>query len=57
MVCGFYLATRTEDYVQVVQGLSRGDWVITEGGYGLPEDCPIRIVSDPPKSQSPAGAE
>jgi len=51
------LATRTQDYVQVIQGLSRGDWVITEGGYGLPEDCPIRIVSDPPKGLSPAGAE
>jgi HlyD family secretion protein len=51
------LATRTQDYVQVVQGLSPGDWVITEGGYGLPENCPVRIVSDSPQGKSPAGAD
>lgn len=41
------LGTQTSEHVQVIQGLSPGDWVITEGGYGLPEDCPVRITAEP----------
>lgn len=40
------LGAQTADLVQVVKGLSLGDIVITAGGYGLPEGCPVRIVSD-----------
>ena len=40
------LGVQTAEKVQVVKGLSAGDVVITAGGYGLPEGCPVRIVSD-----------
>lgn len=45
------LGVQTMDRVQVTKGLSAGDWVITEGGYGLPEDCPVQIVSEAPSGQ------
>lgn len=41
------LGVQTLDRVQVTAGLSSGDWVITEGGYGLPENCPVQIVTEP----------
>ena len=31
----------TQEYVQIIDGLSPGDLVITEGGYGLPDGCPV----------------
>lgn len=40
------LGVQTSEMVQVVKGLSPGDTVITAGGYGLPEGCPVRAVSD-----------
>ena len=40
------LGARTSDSVQVLKGLSAGDTVITAGGYGLPEGCPVKIVTD-----------
>jgi multidrug efflux pump subunit AcrA (membrane-fusion protein) len=40
------LGTQTHDFAQVVEGLSVGDLVATAGGYGLPEGCPVQIVSD-----------
>ncbi len=43
------LGLKTEDQVQILQGFAPGDWVITEGGYGLPENCPVRITAEPPK--------
>ena len=42
------LGLRTEDRVEVLQGLSPGECVVTEGGYGLPDNCPVRIISPPP---------
>lgn len=42
------LGVQTQELAQVTQGLSPGDLVVTEGGYGLPEDCPVRIVPDSP---------
>ena len=42
------LGARTHDFVEITQGLSAGDWVVTEGGYGLPEDCPVKILQAPP---------
>jgi multidrug efflux pump subunit AcrA (membrane-fusion protein) len=38
------LGAQTHELVQVVKGLSPGDTVVTAGGYGLPEGCPVRIV-------------
>lgn len=38
------LGTRTQDLVEVAAGLEAGDWVVTEGGYGLPENCPVRVA-------------
>jgi len=35
---------KTHDQIQVLQGLSPGDTVITENGYGLPDDCPVKIM-------------
>ena len=40
------LGAHTLESVQVVKGLSAGDTVITAGGYGLPEGCPVRVVPD-----------
>ena len=40
------LGAHTSDSVQVLKGLSAGDMVITAGGYGLPEGCPVKIVAD-----------
>jgi membrane fusion protein (multidrug efflux system) len=40
------LGAETHDRVQVLQGLQAGDLVATAGGYGLPEDCPVRVVKD-----------
>lgn len=40
------LGAHAADKVQVIKGLSPGDTVITAGGYGLPEGCPVRIVPD-----------
>jgi multidrug efflux pump subunit AcrA (membrane-fusion protein) len=37
---------RTHDLVEITQGLSAGDWVVTEGGYGLPEGCPVNIIPE-----------
>ena len=37
------LGVITRDYVQVLDGLADGDIVATEGGYGLPEACPVEI--------------
>ena len=39
------LGTQTDDQVQITQGLEVGQWVVTEGGYGLPDGCPVKIVS------------
>lgn len=41
------LAGRTNELVQVTKGLSAGDLVATEGGYGLPEGCPCKVQMDP----------
>ena len=48
------LGLKTEGRVQILGGLSLGDWVITEGGYGLPENCPVRIMAGPPHAENAA---
>jgi HlyD family secretion protein len=40
------LGIQTREYVAVLQGLSPGDAVITEGGYDLPEGYPVKVISD-----------
>ena len=45
------LGLKTETHVQILHGLSAGDWVVTEGGYGLPENCPVCISDAPPQAE------
>lgn len=40
------VGVRTRDFAQILSGISAGDTVATEGGYGLPDECPVEIVSD-----------
>jgi multidrug efflux pump subunit AcrA (membrane-fusion protein) len=40
------LGTHTRDAVQVLEGVSPKDIVITSGGYGLPEGCPVKVMPD-----------
>lgn len=47
------IGARTSKHVEITQGLSPGEWVITEGGHGLPEDCPVRIVAEARVTQAP----
>jgi len=37
---------RTLEIVQILSGLSAGDVVATEGGYGLPDGCPVKVEAD-----------
>ncbi len=46
------LGMRTLEHVQVLEGISPGEWVVTEGGYGLPDDCPVTIVQEPPQNEA-----
>lgn len=46
------LGVQTHNVVQVLEGLAPGDLVATENGYGLPNDCPVKIIDD----KQPAGA-
>jgi membrane fusion protein (multidrug efflux system) len=38
------LGIQAQDRVQVLEGIAPGDLVATENGYGLPDDCPVRIL-------------
>jgi multidrug efflux pump subunit AcrA (membrane-fusion protein) len=38
------LGVQTPEKTQVIEGLAPGETVVTEGGYGLPEGCPVRLV-------------
>ena len=40
------LGVETRDQVQVLKGISPGDMVATAGGYGLPDGCPVKFVTD-----------
>jgi HlyD family secretion protein len=37
------VGVRTQTQVQILDGVVPGDLVITEGGYALPEGCPVQI--------------
>ncbi len=39
------IGVETREHVQITEGLSADDTVITAGGYGLPEGCPVDIKS------------
>jgi len=39
------VGVETRDYVQITDGLSAKDVVIIEGGYGLPQGCPVKTTS------------
>ena len=34
---------RMSDVVQITNGVATGDVVATDGGYGLPDGCPVTI--------------
>jgi len=38
------VGVQTPEKTQVTEGLAPGDTVVTEGGYGLPEGCPICLI-------------
>lgn len=38
------LGVQTQDKTQVIDGLAPADTVITEGGYGLPDGCPVSLL-------------
>jgi len=40
------LGIQAQDRVQLLEGIAPGDLVATENGYGLPDDCPVRILQD-----------
>lgn len=46
------LGVSAGEQVQVVSGLEAGDVVATEGGYGLPDGCPVVIQSVQPESRA-----
>jgi len=45
------LGKATAEQVQVLDGLQAGDLVAVEGGYALPEGCPVRVVFDTPGAE------
>ncbi|MFA6241136.1 MAG: efflux RND transporter periplasmic adaptor subunit [Candidatus Hydrogenedentales bacterium] len=36
---------RTRDHVQILEGLNAGETVALEGGYALPDECPVHVVT------------
>lgn len=40
------LGVETRDQIQVIKGIAPGDMVATAGGYGLPDGCPVKVVTD-----------
>jgi multidrug efflux pump subunit AcrA (membrane-fusion protein) len=48
------LGIQTRELTQVLAGVSPGDWVVTEGGYGLPDDCPVTIQPPETPAATPA---
>lgn len=37
---------RTSDVVQITKGVAAGDVIATDGGYGLPEGCPVAVLAN-----------
>lgn len=40
------LGAQTDEYTQIVDGIQAGELVVTEGGYALPDGCPVTLKSD-----------
>lgn len=40
------IGVRTSDLVQIATGVAPGDVVATDGGYGLPDGCPVAISQE-----------
>ena len=45
------LGAQTQEYVQIIEGIAPDDWVVTEGGYGLPDGCPVEILTQSTKNR------
>jgi len=45
------LGAQTQEYAQIIEGIAPEDWVVTEGGYGLPDGCPVEILTQSTKSR------
>ena len=45
---------RTSEYAQILDGIAPGDVVATSGGYGLPDECPVRIAPATSEAGNPA---
>jgi len=50
------LGVQTRERVQVTRGLSPGELVAVQGGYGLPEGCPCSVTVEPDAESRPATA-
>jgi multidrug efflux pump subunit AcrA (membrane-fusion protein) len=46
------VGVRTQEKAQVIDGLAPGDTVVTEGGYGLPEGCPVSLLEGRDKANA-----
>jgi RND family efflux transporter MFP subunit len=46
------LGVQTQEKTQIIEGLAVGDTVITEGGYGLPDGCPVSLLQDGDKANA-----
>lgn len=51
------LGGRTNELVQITEGLLAGDFVAVEGGYGLPDGSPCRILLESTPSATSQAAE
>lgn len=41
------LGVQAREKTQIIEGVGAGDTVITEGGYGLPDGCPVKVCAGP----------
>jgi len=40
------IGVHTSDAIQITNGIASGDVVVTEGGYGLPDETPVTTVAE-----------
>ena len=48
------LGAKTREQVQITKGLSAGDVVTVQGGYGLPDNCPVVVTMEDSMHNPPA---
>jgi membrane fusion protein (multidrug efflux system) len=51
------LGALTNKLVQILGGVSPGDLVAVEGGYGLPDGCPCKVQLEPSPIASSEGTQ